>query len=459
MSINDTIQGYVILVISAQGICPNAETDTVRIDILKLPYVNAGINTTVCDNNAVSLNGLITGFTGTGQWASSGTGTFTPSNSILSTSYTPSGGDLLMGFVTFTLASTGNQGCSAVKDTLKISFKNSPTANFSIGNACVNSPVLFNDASSGSIATQNWDFGDGGTSISSSPIHTYSLANTYIVTYTVTSANGCLDTITKPIQINSLPQANFTYTNACQSLPAFFLDASIISIGSSIVEWNWDFGDGLKDTINKNPTHVFAAPGLYNVNLTVTSDKGCVGSIFLPVNVNPKPRAEFGMTNNPTLALETVYFTDFSTPTNSIVTWFWSFGDQSNSNAQSPTHQYLDQGSYNIILSVIDGNGCRDSITKTIEVTLLPLVPTAFSPNKDGFNDFLFIKGGPFEKMKFRVYNSWGEMIFETADQKVGWDGTWRGQDAPMGVYVWVLDVDMFNNKAVKKTGDVTLIR
>ena len=459
MSVNDTIQGYVILVISAQGICPNAETDTVRIDILKLPYVNAGINTTICDNNMVALSGTITGFTGTGQWSSSGTGTFTPSSSSLTTGYNPSGGDLLTGSVTFTLASTNNQGCNSVKDTLKITFKNSPVANFSIGNACVNSPVFFADASSGSIATQSWDFGDGGTSISSNPIHTYSLANIYTVTYTVTSANGCTDTVTKSIQINSLPNANFTYTNACQSLPAYFQDLSTISVGSNIVSWDWNFGDTGIDTINKNPTHIYATPGLYIVSLIVTSDKGCVDNIQLPVNVNPKPKAEFGMTNNPTLALETVYFNDFSTPTNSVVAWNWNFGDQSFSTAQNPTHFYLNQGSYYVTLTVADGNGCRDSITKSIEVTLLPLVPTAFSPNKDGSNDVLFVRGGPFEKMKFRVYNSWGEMIFESEDQKVGWDGTWRGADSPIGVYVWVLDVDMFNNKSVKKTGDVTLLR
>lgn len=459
MSVNDTIQGYVILVISAQGICPNAETDTVRIDILKLPYVNAGINTTICDNNAVQLNGIITGFTGTGQWSSSGTGTFTPSSTILTTSYTPSGGDILAGSVTFTLASTNNQGCNAVKDTLKITFKNSPVANFSIGNACVNSPVFFTDASSGSIATQSWDFGDGGTSISSNPIHTYSLANIYTVTYTVTSANGCMDTVTKSIEINSLPNANFTYTNACQSLPAYFQDLSTISLGSNIISWDWNFGDSGIDTINKNPTHIYASPGLYIVNLTVTTDKGCVDNVQLPVNVNPKPRAEFGMTNNPTLALETVYFNDFSTPTNSIVAWYWNFGDLSNGTSQNPTHFYLNQGTYYITLTVADGNGCRDSITKPIEVTLLPLVPTAFSPNGDGNNDFLFVKGGPFEKMKIRVYNSWGELIFESEDQKIGWDGKWRGEDAPIGVYVWVLDVDMFNNKSVKKTGDVTLLR
>ncbi len=459
MSINDTIQGYVILVISAQGICPNAETDTVRIDILKLPYVNAGINTAVCDNANVLLNGVITGFTGTGQWSSSGTGTFTPSNTNLNTGYTPSGSDVLAGFVTFTLASTNNQGCNAVRDTLKITFKNSPNANFSFGAACVNSPVVFNDASSPGISSQNWNFGDGTTSIATSPIHTYTLANIYTVSYTVTSANGCFDTITKTVVINSLPVADFNFTNACQNLPAFFQDASTISLGSNIVDWNWNFGDNGKDTINKNPVHTYTAAGLYNVNLIVTSDKGCVSSITKPVNVNPKPKAEFGMTNNPTLALETVVFSDFSTPTGSINNWFWNFGDSTSANAQNPTHFYANQGNFNITLTIVDQNGCRDSISKSIEVTLLPLLPTAFSPNKDGFNDFLFVKGGPFEKMKFRIYNSWGEMVFETDDQKIGWDGTWRGQDAPIGVYVWVLEVDMFNNKSVKKTGDVTILR
>lgn len=459
MSVNDTIQGFVVLVISAQGICPNAETDTVRIDILKLPNVNAGINSLICDNASIQLNGLVTGFTSTGQWSSSGSGTFTPSNTALTASYTPSGFDLVNGSVTFTLTSTNNQGCNAVRDTLKIAFKNSPVANFSIGNACVNAPVVFTDASTGTISTHNWDFGDGGTSISSTPIHTYSLANTYVVTYTVTSANGCSDTVSKSIVINSLPVPDFTFNNACQSLPTYFFDGSTVSAGSNIVDWSWNFGDGVLDTINKNPIHSYSLATLYNVNLIVTTDKGCVASIVKPVVINPKPTAEFGMTNNPTLALETVYFTDFSTPTNSIANWFWNFGDSTSVSQQSPTHFYFNQGNYNVTLIVIDQNGCRDSVTKQIEVTLLPLVPTAFSPNKDGNNDLLFVKGGPFEKMVFRVYNNWGEMVFETNDQKVGWDGTWRGQDAPIGVYVWVLDVDMFNNKSVKKTGDITLIR
>jgi gliding motility-associated-like protein len=459
MSVNDTIQGYVIFVISAQGICPVPETDTIRIDILKLPYVNAGINTSICNNANVLLNGVITGFTGSGQWASSGTGTFTPNNTTLNGSYIPSGSDILTGSVTFTLASTNNKGCNAVKDTLKITFKNSPTANFTNGNACVNSPVAFSDLSSPGIVFQTWDFGDGLTAINTSnPVHTYTLANTYTVTYVVTSANGCIDSIQKPVTINSLPVADFNFSNACQSLPTTFTDLSFVNNPDTVVTWNWNFADGGLAT-NQFPIHTYTAAGLYNVNLIVTSDKGCQASISKPVIVNPQPNAEFGMTNNPTLALETVYFSDFSTPSNSIINWFWNFGDSISASGQNPTHFYNNQGNYNITLTVIDNNGCRDSVTKSIEVTLLPLVPTAFSPNKDGNNDLLFVKGGPFEKMNFRLYNSWGELVFETADQKVGWDGTYKGQDAPLGVYVWVLDVDMFNNKSVRKTGDVTILR
>jgi gliding motility-associated-like protein len=92
-------------------------------------------------------------------------------------------------------------------------------------------------------------------------------------------------------------------------------------------------------------------------------------------------------------------------------------------------------------------------------VALLPQVPTAFTPNNDNNNDLLFVKGGPFHSMLFRVYDNWGVLIWETTDQTKGWDGKKNGQDQPVGVYVWTLDVEMYNNRTVKKNGDVTLIR
>jgi gliding motility-associated-like protein len=166
------------------------------------------------------------------------------------------------------------------------------------------------------------------------------------------------------------------------------------------------------------------------------------------------------MTNNPTVAQEPVYFSDFSTPTGGVTGWSWNFGDESGSSfSQNPTHSFLNPGSFVITLTVFDTNGCSDTTSKRIEVNLLPQVPTAFTPNNDNNNDLLFVKGGPFDKLVFKVYNNWGELLFETNDQKKGWDGTKNGIQQPVGVYVWTLEADMYNNRVIKKHGDVTLIR
>lgn len=461
MSAADTLAGTVQLILTSTGGICNAEKDTVTFIILKAPLVNAGPDNSYCNNANVPLNGMITGFTNTGMWTTTGTGTFTPNNTVLNGSYIPSASDILNGFVKLVLESTNNKNCSPKRDSLLITFKPAPNANFSKPIACATQSVQFTDMSSiisGSITSYNWNFGDGGTSIAQNPVNSYSLANTYTVTFWVSSSNGCVDSIQKVININVLPVADFTVGTPCEGQQTQFFNQSNISVGN-IISWSWNFGDGGKDTLNPNPLHAFGSPAVFNVNLTVKSDSGCTSSSMKPVNVRPKPDANFGMTNNPTLAQETVYFSDFSTPAVDITNWHWNFGDMTYSQNQTPQHFYNSQGNYTITLTVTDKFGCSDSIQKVIEVTLLPLVPTAFSPNNDHNNDLLFVKGGPFEKLHLRIYNNWGEMVFETTEQKTGWDGTFKGQDAPIGVYVWVLDVDIYNNKSVRKTGDVTLLR
>lgn len=461
MSAADTLAGSVQLVLTSTGGICNPEKDTITFVILKAPFVNAGLDNSFCNNANVPLNGIVTGFTGSGIWISTGTGTFTPNNTTLNASYIPSLSDVVTGSVKLVLESTNNKGCNAQRDTILITFKPAPNANFSKPIACATQTVQFTDLSSiisGSITSYNWSFGDGGTSIAQNPVNSYSLANTYTVTFWVSSSNGCIDSVQKVINVNVLPVANFTVGTPCEGQQTQFFDLSTISVGN-IISWNWNFADGGKDTVNKNPLHAFATPAVFNVNLTVKSDSGCISSINKPVNVRPKPDANFGMTNNPTLAEEIVYYSDFSTPVGDVINWSWNFGDLTYSQSQNPQHFYNAQGNYTITLTVTDKYGCSDSIQKVIEVTLLPLVPSAFSPNSDKNNDLLFVKGGPFENLYFRIYNNWGEKVFETTDQKIGWDGMYKGADAPIGVYVWVLDVDIYNNKSVRKTGDVTIIR
>ena len=176
------------------------------------------------------------------------------------------------------------------------------------------------------------------------------------------------------------------------------------------------------------------------------------------VGTDPKP---FGACPTPAQVawheLEFYGFVHFTT--NTFTDKEWGFGDESTSNQQNPTHAYTAPGDYSVFLAIKEINGCIDTVRKDISVILMPDVPTAFSPNGDGQNDIFRVRGGPFKTMVMRIYNNWGQMIFESNDQATGWNGTFNGTEQPIGVYVWVVDVEMLNGKMIKKTGDVTLLR
>jgi gliding motility-associated-like protein len=461
MSSPDTSAGTVtILLTSTGGTCPPV-TDTVVYIIEKAPAVAAGADMNVCDNAAITLNGVITGFTSTGNWTTTGTGTFVPSSSSLNSFYYPSAADVTAGSIQFILTSTNNKGCNPSIDTMQVTFVPSPAANFTFVNNCFGANSLFTDASSttvGTINAWNWDFGDNTTAISQNAVHPYTLPGTYTVTHVVTGSNGCRDTVRKPITVYALPNANFSFNTPCQNNVTVFLDSSV-AFPATVVNWSWSFGDGSGDTVNQNPTHIYATPGTYTATLVVESSLGCFDTLKKAVTVLPSPVANFTMSPNPANALDVVSFTDLSTPQSTLITWYWDFGDTLLSNLQNPTHTYLNAGNYSVLLEVTDQYGCKDTIRRDILISLLPQVPTAFTPNGDGANDFLFVRGGPFEKMHFRVYNNWGELVFETTDQKIGWDGTVSGVEQPMSVYVWMLDVETYNKKIIHKSGDVTLLK
>jgi gliding motility-associated-like protein len=459
--------GVTFVLTSDVLLCPSV-SKSFSVAILDAPIVNVNSsNSIVCKNAPITLNGLVSGYTDTGIWSSTGTGSFSPSNTALGGQYVASLGDVNNGNVILTLSSTNNQGCPATSKSFNATFVPAPRAIFSPElKRCKDDAVLFTNSSLAngtSSLTYAWDFGDfTGLSIAQDPLHTYTATGNYVITMTVTSINSfgvlCPDTTSTNIFINPVPRASFDFINGCKNIEAQFRDSSSV-FGGSIVGWNWQFGDNSTNANIKNPTHTYTASGAYNAFLTVTSNKLCTATINKQVNVNPIPNAEFGLTNNPAVAQEPIYFSDFSTPTATIKKWVWEFGDGGFDTLQAPGHSYPLAGIYIVTLTVIDDAGCADTVTKSIEVTLLPQVPTAFTPNKDGNNDLLFVKGGPFTKLIFKVYNNWGELLFETNDQKIGWDGTKNGVDQPVGPYVWTLVVDMYNNRQVKKNGDVTLIR
>ncbi|MEZ5083017.1 MAG: PKD domain-containing protein [Bacteroidales bacterium] len=244
---------------------------------------------------------------------------------------------------------------------------------------CLGTSTIFTDASTitsgGIISGWEWNFGDGaGTSNLQNPTYTYSTFGTFNVSLVVTSDNGCTDYISKNVLVNPVPEADFLFSDECEGVATSFFDLSSIGSGS-IVSWEWDFGDGTGTSNAQNPFYTYSSYGIYNVQLTVTSNTGCDDFIYKTVTVSPIPVADFTYTvecnGYPT------QFTDVSTvATGTIDSWEWDFGDGVGiSDEQNPNYTYTSYGTFSVELIVASDNNCLDIISKN--VTVLP------SPNAD----------------------------------------------------------------------------
>jgi gliding motility-associated-like protein len=86
-------------------------------------------------------------------------------------------------------------------------------------------------------------------------------------------------------------------------------------------------------------------------------------------------------------------------------------------------------------------------------------VPNAFTPNGDGVNDKIYVRGYGIAKMNWKIYNRWGALVYETHDRLQGWDGNHQGTKQASEVYHYVLDVEYADNSKYQKKGDITLLR
>jgi gliding motility-associated-like protein len=117
------------------------------------------------------------------------------------------------------------------------------------------------------------------------------------------------------------------------------------------------------------------------------------------------------------------------------------------------------------MVSVINENGCSGQASVTVVVEFPPcedpyvFLPNAFTPNGDGINDVLFVRGEHVEVVRLEIYNRWGQLVFETTDQSVGWDGLFKGAPAPQEVYGFILEVNCIGGQQYKTQGNISLFR
>src|SRR5690606_25210461 len=109
--------------------------------------------------------------------------------------------------------------------------------------------------------------------------------------------------------------------------------------------------------------------------------------------------------------------------------YLWDFGDGQSSTEVNPVHQYVQTGNYTVCLTAYSDQNCPDRTCKNLYTEVIPLVdvPSGFSPNGDGVNDIVYVRGFSIKEMDFKIFNRWGELVFESYNQENGWDGTYKG--------------------------------
>ena len=279
---------------------------------------------------------------------------------------TPSHTYLNTGTYTITLIATTASGC---KDTLElpntIVLDPKPSANFSATplSGCASDDYIFTDASSSNVTSWYWNFGDGGTSTQKNPTYNYIDTGYFKITLIV-SVNSCKDTleIDRYIYINP-PVAKFLKEFDCLiPLQRTFVDKSIAPLTHV-----WDFGDGATST-DASPVHIYAAPGIYPVSLTVTNG-ACTHTAkdtLIVVSSNPN----FTVSGASFCKFADVVFTVNNINPAHIANYSWDFGDGNTRIGSGPsiTYQYTSSGNFTPKLTITDVLGCTQTVTQIIPI-------------------------------------------------------------------------------------------
>jgi gliding motility-associated-like protein len=378
----------------------------------------------------------------------------TVSNNGISGSWSPALNNMTTTTYTFT---PDNNSC-AVSTTLTIavnSIATVPTFS-SIGDLCLGAtPPVLNTISNNGI-TGTW-----------SPA--VSTTQSGIQTYTFTPDPGQCG-VSTTMNITVLPPAVPSFSVSSGGCVPAAITLTNTTPNSSNCEWSLSNGVNFSGCGAVNL--VLEQAGCYDVTLS-TMVNGCPASVTMTnvVCAELPPVANFNFTpNNVTNLNSEVTFINLSTGANN---YLWNFGNgEGTSSATNPTHIYSDvSGNYQVMLVAYSMNGCTDTAYAAINVEeeLIFWVPNTFTPDGDEFNNIfqpVFTSGFDPYNFHMLIFNRWGEVVFESYNHEVGWDGTYGGVNGKPfyvcqdGTYTWKIDFKMKDNDVHKVVhGHVTIVR
>lgn len=307
-----------------------------------------------------------------------------------------------------------------------------------------------------------WDFGDGSPRVTagSGPVtRTFASMGSYTVKLILNDTSYCNgpDSISRVVRLAPTLSADFSSSEDSACVP-FSVQFENKSTGGQT--FRWDFGDGTSFTGSTPPAKRYTSAGVYTVTMIATDPNTCnvtdttqqkiyaVGGPIAAFTYNPFPSIENTPTNFINGSIDASRYT-------------WSFGDGKGSTLTNPIHQFTTSGINTVCLIAVNDLNCADTVCQPVQSIVVAAldVPNAFTPNGDGVNDKVFVRGFGIVKMNFRIYNRWGQLVFQSTDPAIGWDGIFKGRIQPMDAFGYILDVEFNTGERVTKKGDITLLR
>ncbi len=349
-----------------------------------------------------------------------------------------------------------------VYDTVKVTVGKDITAGFNyLFNACTNQYNFNNTSfSDTSISSYLWNFGNTITSTDTSPVYTYTNNGMYNVTLAVTSIEGCVDTIIEPV--------SFVKNIYSINKDTLLCSTNAINLLATGGQWyEWTPSSYLNNTSIQNPVSTPDRSITYECtmyNILVNGDT-CSKTLSTNVSISDISQQDFSSVN----FIDTIFAGESTTYE---ITPCYNYDY-----LISPENYYVSNSECNYTfappqttiysVTVSDSLGCSRILEGVIKIKVnnadckepYLFVPTGFTPNGDGENDILFIRGAAITELYFAVYNRWGEVVFETTDKNKGWDGTYKGKLLDPAVYAYYVKAKCINNQEFFKKGNVTLIR
>jgi len=417
--------------------CSN--NDTVVVVVNAFPVVNAGLDQSICPGESVVLSG-------------SGASTYVWTSSVIDgVPFNPTTTQ------TYTVTGTDVNGCEDT-DQVLVTINQNPIVNAgSDASICDGENITL--IATGAL-TYSWTSG-----VVNNVAFNPGIAGSYTYTVTGTDLNGCTDTDDVTVTVIPAPVVSFSADVTSGCVP---LNVNFSNTGESGVDCNWTLGDGTLLSGCNSVSHLFTQMGCHDVTLTVTNSTGCTTSETLTnyICVEGPPTPSF--IANPTTINEFESTVNFINTSANAATYVWDFGDNSGtSGIASPEHEYDGTvvSNYTVTLYAYSPLGCVDSVQGAIQYQeeLIYYVPNCFTPDGDMYNQTfkpVFTSGyDPFNYSLY-IYNRWGELIFESHNAEIGWDGSYGGKLVEQGTYTWKIEFKAPNNdKKYEDSGHITFLK